>query len=334
MVEVNKGKPKAPVRKAAPQAPAARKASPGGVKAQAGEAASGTLGWEGKKRHSFLGQRGSEKSNLHGAGLTEGAIPPKGTPKDANYFSGGAPASAKLPKTEREAKAPTAIDAEGKSTREINSLIREAIAEGSDYIRVLNPGSQHSLGVAILKPVTMVFEGSVGYFGVGLIDHPLIQIKGRAGWSLAENMMSGTVVVEKVAGSSCGSCIRGGRLVVKGSVGGRTGISMKGGEIVVGGDAGFLTGFMMQNGKIVIFGNSGRGTGDSMYDGTIYVAGEIGSLGVDAELRPLDAEDRKYLDSLAREYGLKPKGSWKKIRCAGKLYNYDLLEPLERKLML
>ena len=73
---------------------------------------------------------------------------------------------------------------------------------------------------------------------VGLIDGAEIQINGRVGWSVAENMMSGVVVIESNAGSLAGAALRGGDLVVKGQVGARTGIDQKGGTILVLGDAG------------------------------------------------------------------------------------------------
>jgi len=105
----------------------------------------------------------------------------------------------------------------------------------------------------------------------GLVDGPNIHIQGRVGWSCAENMMAGVVVVEKNAGSTFGAALRGGDLVCKGDVGSRTGIDMKGGTIIVGGDTGAFSGFMMQRGRMVVCGNAGKNLGDSMYDGTIYV---------------------------------------------------------------
>ena len=39
---------------------------------------------------------------------------------------------------------------------------------------VLNPGARHSLGVGILTRCRITFEGSLGYFGLGLIDGPEI----------------------------------------------------------------------------------------------------------------------------------------------------------------
>ncbi len=91
--------------------------------------------------------------------------------------------------------------------------------EGIRDVTVRNPGAKHSIGVGILQRCRITFDGSLGYFGVGLIDGPEVHITGRVGWSVAENMMSGVVVIEKVAGSLAGAAIRGGDLVVKGSVG-------------------------------------------------------------------------------------------------------------------
>ena len=40
--------------------------------------------------------------------------------------------------------------------------------------------------------------------------HTNLRITGRVGWSCAENMMAGTVVIQKNAGSTFGAAIRGG----------------------------------------------------------------------------------------------------------------------------
>ena len=226
------------------------------------------------------------------------------------------------------------IDGADLDTRHINVALNEAIAAGHGEIRLLNPGSKHSLAVAIFAPVHITIEGSVGYFGATMGDGAHFHITGRAGWSLAEGMMSGEVVVEKNAGSSTGVSMRGGTLVVKGSVGGRTGIQQKGGTIVVGGDSGFLTGFMMQRGRMIICGNVGRAAGDSMYDGEIFVGGEIASLGVDTLLVEPTPQELAEITAELTRYGLPAERPWKKIAAGKALYNYDSLEPLERKMML
>ena len=164
--------------------------------------------------------------------------------------------------------------------------------EGHGTIVVHNPLAKHSLGVGILNRLRLHFEGGLGYFGCGLIDGPNVHIKGRVGWSCAENMLAGTVVIDKVAGSCFAAALRGGDVVCMGDVGGRTGIDQKGGTIIVGGRTGAFSGFMMQRGRMIVLGDAGKNLGDSMYDGIIYVGGRIESLGVDAvdaEMTELDA---------------------------------------------
>ena len=231
----------------------------------------------------------------------------------------------------------TEFDAADLDARTVNKKIRELAREGYGTIVVKNPGAKHSLGVGILHRLQLDFEGSLGYFGCGLIDGPNIRIKGRVGWSCAENMMAGVVVIEKNAGSTFGAAIRGGDLVCMGDVGSRTGIDQKGGTIVVGGRTGAFSGFMMQRGRMVICGDAGANLGDSMYDGTIFVGGEIDSLGVDAVEGELTDLDKAWLTRKLNPYGLEPKSGiagMKKIVAGKQLWNYDNLEPSEKKLVL
>jgi methylamine---glutamate N-methyltransferase subunit B len=229
------------------------------------------------------------------------------------------------------------IDAADLSSKEINLGIRKLMADGYGTIVIRNPGAKHSIAVGLLNRLNLIIDGSLGYFGCGLIDGPNVRIAGRVGWSCAENMMSGTILIEKNAGSQFGAAIRGGDLVCKGDVGSRTGIDMKGGNIIVGGDTGAFTGFMMQRGRMVICGNAGKNLGDSMYDGTIYIGGEPKSLGVDAVWGTMTELDQSWLENKLRRYELLPKGGVKTFRkiVAGKqLWNYDNLEPTEKKLVL
>ena len=131
-----------------------------------------------------------------------------------------------------------------------------------------------------------------------------MRIKGRVGWSCGENMLAGTVLIEKNAGSCFGAAIRGGDLVCKGDVGARTGIDQKGGSIIVGGRTGAFSGFMMQRGRMVVLGDAGANLGDSMYDGTIYVGGKIASLGVDAVEAEMTDRDCAWLERKLMMYGL------------------------------
>jgi glutamate synthase domain-containing protein 3 len=227
------------------------------------------------------------------------------------------------------------LDARDLSTRKINAELRWLLYEqGVEDVTILNPSARHSLGVGILTRCRMTFEGSLGYFGVGLIDGAEVQINGRVGWSVAENMMSGVVIIESNAGSLAGAALRGGDLVVKGQVGARTGIDQKGGTILVLGTAGSMTGFMMQRGRQIICGDVGPGLGDSMYDGTIYVGGKVASLGIDCVEGEWTDADTEYVERKFRIYGLGSPPELKKFVCGKKLYNYDSLEPSERKLVL
>jgi glutamate synthase domain-containing protein 3 len=229
------------------------------------------------------------------------------------------------------------IDASNMPPSAINTQIRDLMRKGYGTIVIKNPGAKHSIAVGILNRLNLIIDGSLGYFGCGLIDGPNVRIAGRVGWSCAENMMGGTILIEKNAGSQFGAALRGGDLVCKGNVGSRTGIDMKGGTIIVGGDTGAFTGFMMQRGRMVICGNAGKNLGDSMYDGTIFIAGEPESLGVDAVWAELSALDRHWLERKLRMYDLLPKegiAKFRKIAAGKQLWNYDNLEPTEKKLVL
>ena len=228
----------------------------------------------------------------------------------------------------------TTIDVEKLECKELNKKIKELMKKGYGTIVLKNPGAKHSLGVGILQKLNLIIEGSLGYFGVGSIDGPIVRISGRVGWSCAENMMSGKVVIEKNAGSCFGAAIRGGDLICKGSVGARSGIDMKGGTIIIGGDAGAFTGFMMQRGRIVICGDVGANLGDSLYDGTIFVGGKIKSLGADAvetEMTDLDVDWLKRKLKVAEINKKIDFSKMTKIVSGKKLWNYDNLEPSERK---
>ena len=227
------------------------------------------------------------------------------------------------------------FDAHALSTREINLELRRLLyEEGVGDVTVRNPGAKHSIGVGILTRCRITFEGSLGYFGCGLIDGPEIHITGRVGWSACENMMSGVVTVAGNAGSLTGAALRGGDVVVHGRVGARSGIDQKGGTIIVAGDAGMMTGFMMQRGRMILCGDVGHGLGDSMYDGTIYVAGKVASLGIDCVPGEWTDADTEFVERKFRIYGLGSPPELQKFVCGKKLYNYDNLEPSERKLVL
>jgi methylamine---glutamate N-methyltransferase subunit B len=227
------------------------------------------------------------------------------------------------------------FDAKELTTRQVNLELRRLLYEqGVKDVTIRNPGAKHSLAVGILTRCRITIDGSLGYFGLGLIDGPEIHVQGRVGWSVCENMMSGVVVIDGNAGSLTGAAIRGGDLVVKGQVGARTGIDQKGGTIIVLGSAGSMTGFMMQRGRMILLGDVGPGLGDSMYDGTIYVGGKVKALGIDCVPGEWTDADTELVERKFRIYGLGSPPELQKFVCGKQLYNYDSLEPAERKLVI
>ena len=103
------------------------------------------------------------------------------------------------------------IECNGRTTRAINQELRKAIADGARQITVREPDARHNLGVALLEPVRVVFDGSVGYYCGGMMDGAIIEVRGSAGWGTAESMLGGSVVIDGNAGSGVGAAIRGAR---------------------------------------------------------------------------------------------------------------------------
>jgi len=70
------------------------------------------------------------------------------------------------------------FDAKDLTTRTINLELRRLLyEEGVKEVVVDNPQSRHSIGVGILTRCKITFNGSLGYFGCGLIDGPEIAIR-------------------------------------------------------------------------------------------------------------------------------------------------------------
>jgi hypothetical protein len=74
-----------------------------------------------------------------------------------------------------------------------------------------------------------------------------------------------------------------------------------------------------------------------MYDGTIYVGGKIDSLGVDAVPGEMTDTEKDWLERKLEMYGLEAPngvGNLRKIVAGKRLWNYDNLEPTEKKIIL
>jgi glutamate synthase domain-containing protein 3 len=218
------------------------------------------------------------------------------------------------------------IECRGKTTREINRELRAAVAGGERDVRVLDPDARHNLGVALLQPVRVVFEGSVGYYCAGMMDGATVEVRGSAGWGTAESMLSGTVVIDGNAGSGVAASIRGGTVVVRGDAAARAGVSMKGGTLLIGGGCGYMAGFMMQKGRIVVCGDAGDALADSMYEGVVFVGGKIAALGNDAVVEEPTPADQAALRELLATYQVPGPAAFKKVVSGRKLWNFDKKE--------
>jgi glutamate synthase domain-containing protein 3 len=209
------------------------------------------------------------------------------------------------------------------TTREVNSRLREAIGAGAREVHLLNPEARHNLAVALLQPVRVVIEGSVGYYCAGMIDGTHVEVHGSAGWGAAESMLGGTVLIDGNAGSGVAASIRGGSVVVRGDAAARAGVSMKGGTLLIGGDCGYMAGFMMQKGTLVICGSAGEALADSMYEGVVFVGGKIEALGNDAVIEDPTPEELARLADLLQTHRLAPPAGFQKVVAGRKLWNFD-----------
>ena len=73
----------------------------------------------------------------------------------------------------------TSIDVAKLECLELNKKIKKLMKKGYGTIVLKNPGAKHSLGVGILQKLNLIIEGSLGYFGVGSVDGPVVRISGR-----------------------------------------------------------------------------------------------------------------------------------------------------------
>lgn len=222
------------------------------------------------------------------------------------------------------------VNCEGRSIREINFAIKALIRSGDKQITVANPGARHNLAVAILEPVHVTLQGSVGYYCGGLADGSTVEVKGSAGWGFAESMLDGTAIVHGSAGNGAGAAIRGGAVIVYGDAAARAGVSMKGGLILIGGNCGYMAGFMGQKGALIVCGDAGDAFADSMYDTVCYVGGKIAGLGTDTVIEDVSSSDIEFLEATLQRYfppdirKTKPTAKYfKKILSGKKLWNFD-----------
>jgi methylamine---glutamate N-methyltransferase subunit B len=212
--------------------------------------------------------------------------------------------------------------------REVNQRLHGLAdgAPGPRRWRIVNPNGMHAIACGLDADIEIEIEGHVGYYCAGMNKLATLRVHGNAGPGLAENLMSGVVVLDGNASQSAGATGRGGLLVVHGDASARCGISMKGIDIVVGGSVGHLSGFMAQTGRLVVCGDAGEALGDSIYEARIYVRGEVAGLGADCVEKGMRDEHLAELRGLLERAGIddvKPV-EFRRYGSARRLYNFHV----------
>jgi glutamate synthase domain-containing protein 3 len=181
--------------------------------------------------------------------------------------------------------------------RELNAALHGP--EPEPQWRVLNPRGAHALAAGV--------------------------VHGNAGVGLAENIMSGRVVVDGSASQSAAATGHGGLVVIHGDASARAGISMKGVDIVVQGSVGHMSAFMAQKGRLVVCGDAGDALGDSIYEARLYVRGQVAGLGADCVEKEMREEHRTELAELLAEAEVDADASdFRRYGSARKLYNFHV----------
>lgn len=209
------------------------------------------------------------------------------------------------------------IDAKDMYYRDLNRLIRQAVAEGEKEIELVNVNGQRYLGTGVDGKVKIDVHGIPGSDMGVFMNGPTIIVHDNGQDSIANTMNAGKIVIHGHGGDVLGYAMRGGKLFVKGSVGYRVGIHMKSfkkqiPQVVIGGTAKDFFGEYMAGGMLVLLGLDrepgeslvGDYVGTGMHGGVIYLRGEVDSeqLGKEVAVMELDETDEKELSQLLEEY--------------------------------
>lgn len=216
------------------------------------------------------------------------------------------------------------INARGIYYRQLNDIIRAAIANGAKDIVIDNVNGQRYIGAGMdVKDVSIIINGTPGNDLAAFMDGPTIIVNSNAQDGVGNTMNDGKIIIHGDAGDVLGYGMRGGKLFVKGNVGYRVGIHMKGYKnqipvIIVGGTAGDFLGEYMAGGILVLLGLKGGlqkvgdfleqiagdylGTG--MHGGIMYIRGEVDPYrcGAEVGITEVDDEDKNTLEKYLKEF--------------------------------
>ena len=231
-----------------------------------------------------------------------------------------------MPVETTEATGTTIVDLASTPLRDLNRRLHEVGDGGPRSWRILNPNGAHAVACGLNAELDVEIDGHVGYYCAGMNKLATVRVHGNAGPGVAENLMSGAVIVEGSSSQSAGASGRGGLLVVHGDASVRCGISMKGIDVVVRGSVGHLSAFMAQTGRLVVCGDAGDALGDSIYEAHLYVRGEVAGLGADCIEKELREEHVAELTDLLARAGFDDLDAreFRRYGSARELYNFKV----------
>ena len=219
--------------------------------------------------------------------------------------------------TETEARSVTEIDASGIRYKELNTRLREVVADGAKQIELHNVHGQRYIGTDLNSPVKIEIFGIPGNDLGAFMDGPRITVHGNAQDGCGNTMNSGEIIVHGRVGDIVGLSARGGRIFVRDDVGYRAGIHMKEYQdrkpvLVIGGTAQDFLGEYMAGGILILLGlnltegerHKANFIGTGMHGGVIYLRGDVESyqLGKEVSTTKLEPEDDKILAKLIGEF--------------------------------
>lgn len=207
------------------------------------------------------------------------------------------------------------INAEEVHYTPLNTMIRAAVADGVDQIRIDNVLGQRFIadglrGKARIR-ICGIPGGDLGMFMSG----PSIEVFGNCDHAPGNTMDAGEIIIHGSSGDATAHSMRGGMVMVEGDIGYRGGIHMK--EygthrpvLIVGGNARAFLGEYMAGGVVLILGCQGerilpdRGIGTGIHGGEIFIRGEVPErlLGVGAKKAKATREDMERIIPHIRRY--------------------------------
>jgi len=212
----------------------------------------------------------------------------------------------------------TRINAKGMYYRQLNELVKEAVAAGETEIILDNVNGQRYIGDGVTgKNVRIVVNGTPGNDMAAYMNGPELIVNANAQDAPANTMNDGKIVIHGSAGDTVGYAMRGGRIFIKGDVGYRVGIHMKEYEdkvpvIVAGGKAGDFFGEYMAGGILMLLGLNLKGDeeltgnycGTGMHGGVMYIRGEMpeDKLGKEVKVVELTPSDEQKIQDLVEEF--------------------------------